>query len=378
LVRGYKRKNFWLMETQPGNVNWKPINNVLDKGEARAMAWHAIGHGADAILYWQWRSALGGQEQYHGTLIDQSGQSRLFYSEARQIAADFLSTSDLIASSKTVADVAFLYCYDSHWSIQWQPHHKDFNYLEHLLHYYRPLAAQNISIDIISADLGLSGYKLVVSPALVILNDRRVAHIKAFVENGGHLVLTLRSGMKDEYNALLPMRQPGLLIKLTGVEVEEYYALMTPVPIMGDAWEGTSNIWAERLKVLDAEGTQVLARYGPSNGWLDGQPAITKHYYGKGWVIYVGVYLDEVSQKSLLQQITQDAEVEPSLETPSGVEASKRVNPVGGEIFILINHTRTPQQVELPWSANEHLHHQEVGHQLILEPYDVAVLTRAI
>ncbi len=68
LTRGFKGKNFWVMETQPGSVNWAPVNNSLDKGEVRAMAWHAVGHGADVVSYWQWRSALNGQEEYHGTL----------------------------------------------------------------------------------------------------------------------------------------------------------------------------------------------------------------------------------------------------------------------------------------------------------------------
>ena len=67
-------------------------------------------------------------------------------------------------------------------------------------------------------------------------------------------------------------------------------------------WTGTSRIWAERLRVLDREKTEVLATYGVSNGWLDGQPAITRHPYGKGMVTYIGAYLDEVSQKHLLQQ----------------------------------------------------------------------------
>ena len=40
LTRGFKRKNFWVMETQPGSVNWAAVNNSLDKGEVRAMAWH--------------------------------------------------------------------------------------------------------------------------------------------------------------------------------------------------------------------------------------------------------------------------------------------------------------------------------------------------
>ena len=266
LVRGYKCQNFWLMETQPGNVNWKPLNNVLDKGEARAMAWHAVGHGADAVLYWQWRSPLNGQEQYHGTLVDTTGQPRLFYTEAQQLAQDFASSSDLMAGTKIAAEVALLNCYPSRWAIQWQLHHKDFDYFQHFLHYYHPLAAKNISIDIISADQPLLGYKLVIAPALLILTAPRLAHLKAFVEAGGHLVLTLRSGMKDEYNALLPTHQPGALTELSGVEVEDYYALMTPVPVLGNGWNGTSQIWAERLKVLDNERTQILATYGKSNG----------------------------------------------------------------------------------------------------------------
>jgi beta-galactosidase len=377
LVRGYKRRNFWLMETQPGNVNWTLLNNVLNKGEARSMAWHAVGHGAEAVLYWQWRSPLNGQEQYHGTLLDTAGQPRLFYTEAQQLANDFSKTSDLIAGSSLKADVALLNCYDSRWSIQWQPHHKEFDYITHFLHYYRPLAAQNISMDIISGDEALDGYKLVIAPTMVILDDRRVAHLKAFVKGGGHLVLTLRSGMKDEFNALLPTHQPGALGELSGVEVEEYYALLTPVPVLGDDWKGTSRIWAERLRVREKEKTQVFATYGESNGWLDGQPAITRHAFGKGMVTFIGAYLDEVSQKSLLQRITQEAAIQPVMWTPSGVEACRRVNPEIGEVTILINYNRSKQRVYLPWPAHEHLQGWAVEGELILEPYGVAVLTLA-
>ena len=38
-VRGWKRKSYWVMETQPGFVNWAGVNNVLNRGETRAMAW---------------------------------------------------------------------------------------------------------------------------------------------------------------------------------------------------------------------------------------------------------------------------------------------------------------------------------------------------
>ena len=139
-TRGFKRKNFWLMETQPGSVNWSATNNMLDKGEARAMAYHAVAHGADAVLYWQWRSAYGGQEQYHGTLVDASGRPRPFFEEVQQIGGEFSRLSDWVAGSEPKARVAMLYDPDSRWSIGWQRHHQDFDYLDHFQHYYRPLA----------------------------------------------------------------------------------------------------------------------------------------------------------------------------------------------------------------------------------------------
>jgi beta-galactosidase len=377
LVRGYKRQNFWLMETQPGCVNWAPLNNALNKGEVRAMAWHAVAHGADAVLYWQWRSALGGQEQYHGTLVDQSHEPRPFYGEAQQVGQDFAAIGALLAGSEPKAEVALLNSYDSRWSIHWQRHHKSFDYVAHFLNYYRPLAARNLNVDVISADVDLGNYKLVVAPALHILSEARAARLKAYVQRGGHLVLTLRSGMKDDFNALLLQRPPGPLAEAAGVEVEEFYALEEAIPVLGEEFSGTSQIWAERLKVRDEASTRVIARYGASNGWLDGQPAITVHACGQGLVYFVGAYLDEGSQQALLDRVIQAARVRPVLETPIGVEARSRVNAAGREFFILINHERTEQVVSLPWPAEEYLRGQTLLNRLELGPYEVAVLTRA-
>lgn len=375
LTRGFKRRNFWLMETQPGNVNWSWVNNSLNKGEARAMAWHAVAHGADAILYWQWRSALGGQEQFHGTLVDQSGQPRPFYEEAAALAQDFSKTSSVLAGTKPAADVAMLNSYDNRWSVYAQRHHSDFDYVNHFNHYYRPLAARNMAVEVISADASLDGFKLVIAPTLILLNEVRAAQLKTFVENGGHLVLTIRSGMKADTNALLPLRQPGLLAEITGVEVEDYYALLNPVPVAGESFSGESKLWAERLKVKDEANTKIIARYGKSNGWLDDQPAITSHPYGKGQVTYVGAYLDEDSQGKLIDELVRSAGVVSLLETPTGVEARKRINTNGDEVFILINHNQTEKQINLPWQAREHLSGKDLN-SLQLTPYDVAILTR--
>jgi beta-galactosidase len=120
------------------------------------------------------------------------------------------------------------------------------------------------------------------------------------------------------------------------------------VPVSGEWFSGTSRLWAERLKARDEARTQVIARYGVSNGWLDGQATVTSHLYRKGCVYYVSTYLDEASQQMLLDHISQTAVIRPVMETPVGVEARKRVNANGEEIFIVINHERKEQQVHLP------------------------------
>jgi beta-galactosidase len=190
--------------------------------------------------------------------------------------------------------------------------------------------------------------------------------------------LTLRSGMKNKYNALLPVRQPGSLAEAAGVEVEEYYALTEPVPVNGDGWSGTSKIWAERLKVTDPANTRILATYGPSNGWLDDQPSVTSHTYGKGRVTMVGAWLDEAAQHKLLDQITLEAGVAPLLVTPPGVEARLRLTPSGEEIMILINHTRQEVEVLLPWQASDLLNNQAINGNLILPPYEVVLIKQEV
>jgi beta-galactosidase len=378
LTRGFKRRNFWVIETQPGCVNWAPVNNMINKGEARAMAWHAIGHGADAILYWQWRSALGGQEQYHGSLVDQSGRPRPFYEDARQLGRDFAAVASLLAGSQPVSRVALINSYDSRWSIHWQRHHRDFDYVAHFNNYYRPLAAQNVVVDVISADAPLDGYRLVIAPALLVLNESQAARLTEFVmRRQGHLVLTARCAMKDEYNALFPARQPGPLADLAGVEVEEYYALDEPVPVKGNWFSGKSRLWAERLKMLNEKSVIPIARYGPSNGWLDDQLAITVRGTGYGGLVYyVGAYLDDAAQQAFLDHLVKNAQVRPVMGTPAGIEARKRVNAEEEEIYIVINHTREEKRVPLPWPAREHLSGEMGQGDLILAPYGVAVLTR--
>jgi beta-galactosidase len=347
LVRGWKRRNFWVMETQPGSVNWAPISNALDRGETRRMAWQAIGHGADGVAYWQWRSALNGQEQYHGTIVGPDGEPVPLYEEIRQVGREFALASEALEGTSPVSEVAILHDYDSRWAIEFQRHSRDYDPIAVLLDFYRPLRDAVQSVDIVSPAEPLESYRLVVAPWLNVLPEELGRHLLDYVTAGGHLVLGPRSGMKDEWNALHRQRQPGPLAGPLGGRVEQFYALLDEVPVSGTWGGGRVSIWAEHLSTA-APDTHVLMRYGASNGWLDGQPAVLHRRIGKGTLTYVGGLLDEELTRAAVRWMVELSGVRPAFgPVPAGVEVCRRSGR-RGDVFVLLNHGRAPVSVELP------------------------------
>jgi beta-galactosidase len=377
LTRGFKRKNFWIMETQPGFVNWGAVNTALDKGEVRQMAWSDIGHGADAVSFWQWRSALGGQEQYHGSIVAPDGNPRPIYEEVAQLGKEFAKAGEALRGTTPTPQTAILFDYNSRWAIEFQRHSKDFDPVGYLHTFYRPLRQITQDIDIVNPSAPLSQYKLVVAPALNVMPEATAQHLIDYVNNGGHLLIGARTGMKDEYNALLPSRQPGnALSKLLGGDVVEFYALEKPVSVDGEFGNGEARVWAEMLETTSPDA-EVLVKYGKSNGWLDGKPAVISRKVGKGRITYVGAQLSEDVMGKLAQWMVDDSGVKPALgSVPDGVEVSRRAGE-GKEVFILVNSTPAPQTISLPRPMRELLKDAAAATSLTLPAGDVGVLVPA-
>lgn len=375
LVRGWKRRNFWVMEMQPGSVDWAGISNSLDKGETRAMVWEAVGHGADCIAFWQWRSALSGQEQYHGALVGPDGAPLPFYAEARQTATEFAKAGPVFTGTAPESQVAILHDYDSRWAIDFHPQTKLYDQIDVLLGYYRALRDLTQAVDIVDPSFPLDDYKLVVAPSLNVISNGLARHLADYVERGGHLVLGPRSGMKDEFNALNPERQPGPLAATLGGRVEQFYALLDDVPVSGKWGNGTALIWAEQLSAT-APDTEVIMRYGVGNGWLDGQPAVITRRVGRGTISCVGAVLDPDLMRVAAQAMVAAAGVNtPTLPVPAGVEVCRRVGQ-GREVFVLLNHAKQAVEIALPQAMGDVLNGGETR-QIESPPYGVAVLSRA-
>ncbi|MFI5835791.1 beta-galactosidase [Micromonospora sp. NPDC051300] len=372
-TRGLRRRNHWVMETQPGHNCWSSVNNELDAGEARRLAWQAVGHGADGLLYWQWRPAPGGQEQYHGTLLRPDGEPRPFFAEAARIGAEFGRASTALAGTQPQPRVAVLQGYEDRWAIENQRHHQDFDPVAYLQAFYRPIRLLGHDVDIVAPDAPLDPYRLVVAPSLHTVGDAVSGAVTAWVEAGGHLVVGVRTGMKDAENVLRPSRQPGPLS--IGVAVDDYYALERPVPVVGalfDDGRAHCSVWAETLSPLDPRA-EVLARYGTGNGWLDGAPAVVTVPLGAGRVTYVGAWLEPHPMARLMAWVVEQAGLAAVPHPPGAVEVCRRVGGAG-QVVVVLNHGAVDYRLNVPGATRDLLADTSVDGGVEVPAGDVRVL----
>src|SRR5262249_5922447 len=140
------------------------------------------------------------------------------YAEIRQMGAEIKKVGKIINCSAVKPSVAMILSYDSRFAFQIQANNPKFSYSQHFHEIYRAFYDQGIGVEIVQPEADLSAYKLVLAPALHILSESAAENLRRFVQAGGGLVVTPRTGVKDETNAVVEMALPGLLADLCGVK----------------------------------------------------------------------------------------------------------------------------------------------------------------
>jgi beta-galactosidase len=191
LYRSVGNDRLWIMEQQPGPVNWAPFNPAPLPGMVRLWSWEAFAHGAETVCYFRWRQAPFAQEQMHAGLFYPDDTPAPGLDEVQQVAAEIaqLPQCDIAA-----ANVAIVFDYNSQWAWQTQPQGANFDYFTLVLTYYKALRSLGLSIDIISTEQqSLNAYKLVIIPGLMHFNDTLNNALQQFT---GTLLAGPRSGSK--------------------------------------------------------------------------------------------------------------------------------------------------------------------------------------
>ncbi|WP_313693499.1 beta-galactosidase [Halorarum halobium] len=315
LQRGASDGPFWVMEQQPGDVNWPPRSPQPADGAMRLWAHQAVAHGADAVVYFRWRRCRQGQEQYHAGLRRQDGSPDRGYHEAAT-AAD-----ELFDLGPVDAPVAVVHDYESLWATEQQPHAPEWDYWHHLRTYYDALRARGLQVDVVSPRADLDGYDAVVAPTLHLVDDALVAALADYVESGGSLLLGARTGEKDRSNQLHDSLAPGPLSSLAGLRVERHETLPERLDTRLE-YGGSTHEFRTWASWLDPdEGTELGSYRG---GAADGSPAVVRNAVGGGTATYCGCWPDDALVDALMTDLLDDAGVDYTDRLPEGVRVMRR------------------------------------------------------
>ncbi|NVK73620.1 MAG: beta-galactosidase, partial [Oceanospirillaceae bacterium] len=315
--RGCGKGRLWIMEQQPGPVNWAPHNPTPADGAVRLWTWEAFSHGAELVSYFRWRQAPFGQEQMHAGLLRPDAQEAEAAKEAAQVANEVkqlaqslgLDAEELV-SLPSAGKVALMFDYDVCWSLDIQPQSRAYRYLFWSYRVYEALRELGLSVDIIPSDASLDMYELLVLPAQAHITSELQEKLNAYE---GVLLAGPRTGSKTDTYQIPENLAPGPLANLLPLTVERVDALPehTQLAVSGKWGTGKLKHWHEQIKtnlpcvLKDDAGNPVLM-------------GADRHFY-------LASCLDNNLLKLSLAKLAEKASL-PTYYLPKGVRIRERGN----------------------------------------------------
>jgi beta-galactosidase len=341
-------QNYLLIETQAqGFPEWTPY-----PGQLRLQAYSHLASGAEMVSYWHWATTHNSVETYWRGLLSQDYAPNPTYREAAQIGAELKRLGPSLAGLRKNNQVAVYFsnraltgfnAFKFGWTSR-------ITYNDVLRPFYDALYRANVEVDFADPSTqDLSRYKLLVVPALYSASDAEIDTLKAYVRNGGHLVLTFKSGFSDENLKVRSGVQPGGFADAVGATYSQF-AIPEGVGIKGGRKDDV-RWWMELLK--PASATAIASYDHPVWGEY---AAATRNRYGKGEVTYVGFMPGDGLMEKLLNEAVDRAGVRrvgAGLRFPVIVRSG--VNSRGTALRYLLNYSASSKTVAYPFGAGKDL-----------------------
>jgi beta-galactosidase len=341
------------MELQPGQVNWGAVNPWPLPGAIHMWILRAFGAGARLVCTYRYRQPLYGSELYHKGLAETDGVTPSpggrEYSQAMHDIIELRKHYNADArepASYAARRTAFLISDDNRWDISNHPQTKRWNTTEHWFRYYRALKSMMVPVDVITADRDFSKYPFVLAPAYQLVDEELIRRFTDYVQNGGHLILTCRTGQKDPRGHLWEALWAAPIYPLIGARISFYDLL--PVGVNGRVTSnGKEYAWGSWGDILQPDsGTEVLAEY--ADQFYSGRAAAVHHKLVKGTVTYIGVdTLDGELERALLHRLFQSIGT-----NPTNLDPNFLVDWRDG-FWVATNFASQPEQI--PAAATAHI-----------------------
>jgi beta-galactosidase len=371
---------FILMEQTASQVNWRAVNQLKAPGQMRALSWQAVAHGADGVMFFQWRASKAGAEKFHGAMLPHFGADGRVHQEVRVLGAELKKLKDITGALRS-ARVAVLVSWENRWALELESKPAGFDYAEIVQHHYGAIWNLNVPLDIAHPDGALDGYDVIVAPALYQLTRAQAESLRTFVRRGGLLVVGYFCGVADENEHIGLGGYPALLTDVLGLAVEEWQPLVTGesnaldvIQRLDDARDGAKPVCTKFCELLELRGAEPVATY--AHGWFAGRPAVTRHRFGIGEAVYLATHIEQTWLTAFFGALLRERGIVAPLEAGEGVEISIRCGAKEEFLFVINHRAESGPVVFGEWSGVDLLSGQACEGEAVLEPFAVRVLKR--
>ena len=344
-IRGLKRENFWITEAIMGAQGHDITGFLPRPNQAKMWSCQGMARGCSSLIYFRYRGATKGAEQFCYGILDADNKKRRKFYEVKDFFHNIIKYEDIL-EQPIKSKVAMVYDYDSLASFRIQKQSILLDCHQEMKKFYKPFYDSNIMVDIISEDKDFSEYKILILPVMIIWKRELTEKVKEFAKNGGIVVMTYRTAVKDiDNNLTLGEMLPVGYNDFVGAYVEEIESLQeyNSLDLEGEGvFNGIKGKGGIFRDMLVSKGAEVLFRY--NDKFYDTFSAVTKNSYGKGKVYYIGCSPEEAILKLIVDDILNSAELQKTL-LPDNVEIVVRGNG-DKQIKIYINHNDYEVKVE--------------------------------
>ena len=344
-IRGLKRENFWITEAIMGAQGHDITGFLPRPNQAKMWSCQGMARGCSSLIYFRYRGATKGAEQFCYGILDADNKKRRKFYEVKDFFHNIIKYEDIL-EHPIKSKVAMVYDYDSLASFRIQKQSILLDCHQEMKKFYKPFYDSNIMVDIISEDKDFSEYKILILPVMIIWKRELTEKVKEFAKNGGIVVMTYRTAVKDiDNNLTLGEMLPVGYNDFVGAYVEEIESLQeyNSLDLEGEGiFNGIKGKGGVFRDMLVSKGAEVLFRY--NDKFYDTFSAVTKNSYGKGKVYYIGCSPEEAILKLIVDDILNSAELQKTL-SPDNVEIVVRGNG-DKQIKIYINHNDYEVKVE--------------------------------
>ena len=337
-----------IMELQIGQVCWGDYSPRLGPGTQRMFLYHILAGGNKFSCSYRYRQPTFNYEQNivgmvgtDGVTPTDGGQAYMQFIKELKDLREKINPEAKSPEDYEARRTAILWNPDNLWITNYQKQTQQWDYMAHQQGYYNALKAMGCPVDYISESEDFSKYPVMIAPAYELVDAALIDRWRTYVKEGGHLILTTRTGTKDRNGHYWEAKRAEPIWDLIGAEISFYDNLpenhQASVNFGGLAFKW--NNWGEGLNLQS--GTAAMAFY--ADQFYTGAPAVSSRKIGRGTVTYIGVDTDSKDfELAILRKVYSKADI-PTASYGKGVVVEWRDG-----LWIGVNYSGESQRVQPP------------------------------